>query len=311
MNRELYSPNCSLSLLQNLLEIGAAADSKEGGSYKDASKNNIFIMIDFISWSRIQRILDESSVLDEYESYYQQFTVPHGRVAPLVPQTRELLRAVLQTDMQVLDIGCGRGDTLLDLATQFAWGVGIDESSEVMLTQAKAAKSNRLVPNVDFFTAKAAALPFNTESFDLVFSERGPMGYNDITLQEALRVLRPGGLIFIEMVGEWDSWETRLAFEAGYEKPQTLTDGLESEGQRLMRHNVHLHTLASRLQLVEFASVEDWLRYQLYSWSPPGRAAFTEANLEAVHRLQQIATQANGRISITGHTLWVGGVKGL
>lgn len=279
------------------------------GVTKRYRKNNIIIMTDLISWSRVQRILDESFVLNEYESYYQQFTIPQCRVAPLVPQTLELLRTVLRPDMQVLDIGCGRGDTLLGLATQFAWGIGIDESQDVMLTQAQVAKSSHVLSNVDFFAAKAAALPFNAESFDLVFSERGPMGYNDITLQEALRVLRPGGLIFIEMVGEWDSWETQLAFEPDYKKPQTLTEDLESEGQRLRRHNVRLHTLASRFQMVEFASVEDWLRYQLYSWSPPGRGAFTEDNLEAIHRLQQIATQANGRISITGHTLWVGGVK--
>ncbi len=266
--------------------------------------------IDLIDWPRVQRVLNDSPVLDGYEGYYRQFTVPRRSVAPLVPQTREVLRSALVPEMRILDVGCGRGDTLLDLATQFRWGVGIDESREVMLAKAKAAKADRAVANVDFSASKAAALPFEKETFDLVFSERGPLGYNDVTLKEALRVLRPGGLIFIEMVGELNSWETRLAFEAGYEKPRALASVLEIEGDRLVRHGVRLHTLASRLQLAEFDSIEDWLRYQLYSWSPPGREAFTEARLDAIHSFQKIASDRSGRISITGHTHWVAGTKG-
>jgi SAM-dependent methyltransferase len=266
--------------------------------------------IDLIEWPRVQRVLDECPVLDEYESYYRQFSVPCRIVAPLVPQTRDVLRSSLSPDMLVLDVGCGRGDTLLDLGTSFRWGMGIDESPDVMLAQAKTARSARAIPNVDFCGAKAVALPFEQETFDLVFSERGPMGYNDLTLAEALRVLRPGGLIFVEMVGELNSWETRLAFEPGYEKPGALASVLETEGDRLVRHNVRLHTLASRLQLVEFASMEDWLRYQLFSWSPPGRDDLTAERLDAIHRFQQIASAGDGRISITGHTLWVAGTKG-
>jgi SAM-dependent methyltransferase len=266
------------------------------------------VTMDFIEWPRVQRVLDECPVLDEYESYYRQFSVPRRVFAPLVPQTLDVLRSCLSPDMLVLDVGCGRGDTLLDLATAFRWGMGIDESPDVMLAQAKTARSARAIANVDFCAAKAAALPFEQETFDLVFSERGPLGYNDVTLQETLRVLRPGGLIFIEMVGELNSWETRVAFEPDYEKPPALA-GLEIEGDRLVRHDVRLHTLASRLQSAEFDSMEDWLRYQLFSWSPPSRDAFTEERLDAIHRFQRIASVGAGRISITGHTLWVAGTK--
>jgi ubiquinone/menaquinone biosynthesis C-methylase UbiE len=193
--------------------------------------------------------------------------------------------------------------------TQVGRGFGIDESM-VMLAQAQAARTAGRVDNLDFQVAKAAALPFRDGTFDLAFCERGPMGYNDVTLREALRVLKPGGLLFIEMVGDLNSWETRVAFEPGFQKPAAFTTVLEGEGQRLVRHGVQVHTLASRIQLIEFASLEDWLRYQLHTWSPPGREAFTEDRLDAIQRFADIASGRDGWICITHHALWVAGTKG-
>jgi SAM-dependent methyltransferase len=265
---------------------------------------------DRIEWGRVRSILEECPPLDEYQAYYRQFAVPHRRISALIPQTRAVLEGAFEAGMRVLDVGCGRADTLIACTDRFSWGAGIDESAAVMIAEAKAARARAGARNVDFYAAKAVALPFADETFDLVFSERGPLGHNDRTLREALRVLRPGGLLFIETIGEWNSWETRLAFEAGYQRPASLTGGLEIEGERLVRHGVRVHSLASRFGRMEFASVEDWLRYQIYSWSPPGREAFTEENLPAIHAFQEIASDRAGRITITGHTLWMAGTKG-
>lgn len=264
---------------------------------------------DRIEWSHIQHVLSKCPVLDEYRAYYRQFDVPHRRVGPLVPRTRDLLRAALRPDMRVLDIGCGRGETLLECASLFRWGDGIDESADVMIEQAAAEQRRRGVRNVQFHAAKAAALPFASEVFDLAFSERGPMGQNDVTLREALRVLRPGGLLFIEMIGAWNSWETRMAFETGYVRPLSPTALLEAESQRLERHGVRIQTLASRLETLEFDSLDDWLTYQIYSWSPPGRDAFSENSMSAIDRFRKLASSPDGTIRITLHTYWLAGAK--
>jgi SAM-dependent methyltransferase len=211
--------------------------------------------------------------------------------------------------MRVLDSGCGRGTTLLECAPLFARGDGIDESADVMIAQANRVKARLGISNVNFHNAKAVALPFDDGAFDFVFSERGPLGHNDLTLKEALRVLRPGGLLFIETIGELNSWETRAAFDPGYSKPERSTGVLDAEAQRFGRHGLTVRTLASRLESLEFASIEDWLRYQLYCWSPPSRESFTEKNLGAIQRFHEIASWPNGLIRVTAHTIWIAGSK--
>jgi SAM-dependent methyltransferase len=264
--------------------------------------------VPLIDWPRVQHILDECPPLDDHQGYYRQYAVPRRSLDVLVPDTRTLLQAAFGPGMRVLDIGCGRADTLLASASLFARGVGIDESA-AMLAGARAARASRDVSTVDFVACKAAALPFPAGSFDLAFSERGPMGHNDVTLREALRVLRPGASLFIETVGEWNGWESRLAFEPGYQKPTSLTRQLEVEAERLLRHDLRIHTLATRLSHARFASLEDWLRFQIYNWNSPGREAFTEARLADLHRFQTLASDAAGQITVTGHTLWLAATK--
>jgi len=265
--------------------------------------------IDPIDWSRIERIMKQCPPLDEYRGYYRQFDVPHRRVGRLIPKTRDLLRGLFRPDMRVLDIGCGCGETLLECAPLFEWGDGIDESADVMIQQANAEQSRRGVRNVQFHAAKAAALPFEPGIFDVVFSERGPLGGNDVTLREALRVLRPGGLLLIEMIGEWNSWETRTAFEPGYVRPPSPMGLLQVEYDRLERHGVSVQTAASVLETLQFPAFDDWLRYQLYTWSPPGRDTFSKDNMEAVHRFYDLASSGDGAMGVTVHTLWLAGKR--
>ena len=75
-------------------------------------------------------------------------------------------------------------------------------------------------------------------AFDVVFSERGPLGHNDPNHAQALRVLRPGGRLFYETIGEWNHWEVRAAFEPGYERPASSLGVLRAEEDRLLRLGV-------------------------------------------------------------------------
>src|SRR2546430_1041226 len=100
-----------------------------------------------IDWPRVRRVLDEYPALDGYEAYYRQHDVPQRRIAPLVPQVRDVLAAALGPAARVLDIGCGRADTLIALSAQVGRGVGIDESA-VMLAQARDARAAGHVDNL-------------------------------------------------------------------------------------------------------------------------------------------------------------------
>jgi SAM-dependent methyltransferase len=99
--------------------------------------------------------------------------------------------------MDVLDAGCGVGSIALDLAPTIAPGriFGIDVDPEQIEVARKSAAERR-IDNAEFATASVYELPFDDESFDVVYANavlfylREPRR----ALGEFRRVLRPGGL---------------------------------------------------------------------------------------------------------------------
>ncbi|MGC1752302.1 MAG: class I SAM-dependent methyltransferase [Trebonia sp.] len=122
---------------------------------------------------------------------------------------RELDRAGLKGNEQLLDLGCGRGAVLIEAARRLPAGraVGADlwsrdqsgNSPEATLANAAAAG---VADRVEVYTADMTALPFADNSFDVVTSA---MAIHNIhspegryrALDEAIRVLRPGGQLLI------------------------------------------------------------------------------------------------------------------
>ena len=122
---------------------------------------------------------------------------------------RELDRAGLHGNEQLLDLGCGRGAVLIAAARRLPQGraVGADRWTsdqsgnrpEVTLANAAAAG---VADRVEVHTADMTALPFADGSFDVVTSAlaihniRNPAG-RYLALDEAMRVLRPGGQLLV------------------------------------------------------------------------------------------------------------------
>jgi SAM-dependent methyltransferase len=112
---------------------------------------------------------------------------PLGRrgLAALAPQPGE----------SVLDIGCGGGETSLDLVRAVAPDgivVGIDLSAAVLAFARRAARGCK---RVRFVQADAAAFSFEPTSFDAAFSRFGVMFFADPTAAfiNIRRSLRPNG----------------------------------------------------------------------------------------------------------------------
>ena len=123
---------------------------------------------------------------------------------------RELDRAGLKGDEQLLDLGCGRGAVLVEAARRLPAGraVGVDlwagkdqsgNSPEATLANAAAAG---VAGRVEVHTADMTELPFADGSFDVVTSALAihniptPEGrYRAV--DEAMRVLRPGGQLLV------------------------------------------------------------------------------------------------------------------
>jgi len=105
----------------------------------------------------------------------------------------------LQT-MRVLDVGCGFGLTCITLAALGAKEVhGIDAFGKMIDTIKAYLPDIVGGDRVHVRTAQADALPYDNDSFDLVFTMEAishfikPYGF----LAEACRVLRPGGLLVV------------------------------------------------------------------------------------------------------------------
>jgi len=95
--------------------------------------------------------------------------------------------------LKVLDLGCGNGYVLSVLSKSFPANIywGLDFTKE-LLSIAK----NRELPNCKFIEADACSLPFDTNYFDVIYSERCLINILDwekqkSALYEINRVLKP------------------------------------------------------------------------------------------------------------------------
>lgn len=122
---------------------------------------------------------------------------------------RELDHLDLAGDEQLLDLGCGRGAVLVEAAKRLPAGraVGADlwtadqsgNTPEATMANARAAG---VEARVEIRTADMTELPFEDETFDVVTSALAIHNIpteadRSVALDEAMRVLRPGGRLVI------------------------------------------------------------------------------------------------------------------
>lgn len=115
--------------------------------------------------------------------------------------TFELARAAgLDASKHVLDVGSGIGGTSRCLAEEFGCRVtGIDLTDEYCRAAAILSARIGLAHLVDFRQGDATELPFDDQTFDVVWTEHAAMNIPDKTrlYREMHRVLKPGGTLAI------------------------------------------------------------------------------------------------------------------
>jgi ubiquinone/menaquinone biosynthesis C-methylase UbiE len=126
----------------------------------------------------------------------------YGKVAEnLESSALEFLQRIpIEPGNRVLDVACGTGQLAFPAARTGARVAGIDIAPN-LIEQARArAEAEDL--DIDFVEGDAEALPWEDETFDLVFSLIGAMfaPRPDVVAAELTRVCRPGGRI---VMGNW------------------------------------------------------------------------------------------------------------
>jgi arsenite methyltransferase len=137
----------------------------------------------------------------------------------------ELLdQLALRGDERVLDLGCGRGAVLLmaaqHLTTGRAVGVDIwnrrDQSGNAAEATRRNAVAEGVSERVELHTADMTALPFEDGCFDVVVSS---MAIHNVkgaarrarVIEEAVRVLRPGGRLLFADIWATGRYRARLS----------------------------------------------------------------------------------------------------
>lgn len=199
---------------------------------------------------------------------------PDGEVA-----FTELLRELVPCHGRVLDVGCGDGIYTLHLAALAEQIVGIDYSAE-MVAHARRNQQAAAIPNASFLEHNTrSSLPFPDQSFDLVFSRRGPSSH----LADSYRILKPGGIVAGIHSGARDVIIPRVT-EAGF---------------RLVR-NEEFAGLAILPTLEDFALLMSRI---------PGNPDYTQPEMRGeLERLGAQAARPNGRGYGADHWrfIWMG-----
>jgi SAM-dependent methyltransferase len=157
----------------------------------------------------------------------------------LDPAARQRLTDVLVREVvgkDVLEVGIGTGLVGLALARRGVWVSGVDLSERML--QKLVAKFER-PGEVDVRVGDATALPYDTDSFDAVLSSQMLHLVDEwrTVLDELVRVVRPGGVVLIDLGNEpdsgwgglwrevaWKFWD--FAAPHGRRVPEVWTEGL-------------------------------------------------------------------------------------
>lgn len=115
----------------------------------------------------------------------------------------------ISTGNTALDVGCGPGIDVLQLAKQVGsdgLAVGIDHDAEMITAAQSLAESEGLSKSVKFYVQDASSLPFDNDYFDSCRSERVFMHLPDplATLTEMHRVTKMNGRVVVAE-SDWNS----------------------------------------------------------------------------------------------------------
>lgn len=139
--------------------------------------------------------VDQTGNAASFISYLDEAT---NQFKVLKNSTHSLLRP--RPNERVLDVGCGSGDDVRELAAMVApngCAVGVDKSKSMIEEACRRAKGCGLP--VQFEQGEAVRLPWQSNHFDACRADRlfCHLPQPDLALNEMLRVLTPGGRLVV------------------------------------------------------------------------------------------------------------------
>ena len=254
-----------------------------------------------IDQDRIQAILQAE------HSFYGYSEIPFRRDDRWSPQWEDLIAPQLSPAMHVLDVGCGKGHFLLELSSNFHFGLGID-NDPAHIQMAEEVKLAEGIQNVDFrlmdYPAEIDQLQPN--SFDMLFSIRGPVATAE-GLQAAHRLLRPNGLLFCEEIAERHQKEVVEIFDE--QSDEDAKHRKVGEIKALIERNgFEVRLAADFYSKWIYPDVYAWVAYISNLWTWLG-IPLPEPDDPRIPLFVKRNTIATGEIETTHHTALIAGVR--
>ncbi|WP_171650141.1 class I SAM-dependent methyltransferase [Paenibacillus foliorum] len=131
----------------------------------------------------------------EYLDMLAKLGIGNAHPGGFAATIKQLEQYPLQTNSQVLEVGCGTGRTSCYLAAKGYDVTGIDIRSEMISKATLRAKEVNV--SAVFLEGDACSLPFESHSFDVILVESVSIFVDTAkALSEYYRVLRTGGKVF-------------------------------------------------------------------------------------------------------------------
>jgi len=134
---------------------------------------------------------------------YDEFKKSKGQ--KLAPKVKNMIDELnLTSDMNILEIGCGRGDASIYIARKVNSVAGIDYSKEAIkiANNIKKLTNDKIKNKVSFYVMQANKLEFKDNLFDMVIviDTLDHLNKKEVnqTFSHILRILKPNGSIFIK-----------------------------------------------------------------------------------------------------------------
>jgi len=156
-----------------------------------------------------------------------------NKLANIFPEFKEWttqdvfeIKKLLKNDSIVLDVGCGWGREIKELAPFCKKIIGIDNDPNEIETAKSYLKD---IPNVELFVQDAKKTSFPDESFDIIISIGNTFGNlgNDkkAVLQEMKRLIKKDGKILISVYSKDANSKRLKAYESIGLKIKTIENG--------------------------------------------------------------------------------------
>lgn len=171
--------------------------------------------------------LKEDETKFRWDSLYRKLGEGYGRYRPNDQLVESLSRHISGTPRaRVLEVGIGKGNESLVIAAAGTAVVGLDYSRAALALLGRRSRGQE--STLELVEADARILPFQDGAFDLVFSQGVLEHFHDPTnaLREQWRVLRPGGVIVVEVPNKFTAYTVakRLLMRLGRWAPGWETE---------------------------------------------------------------------------------------